>query len=621
VNSELLPYYERELLFVRQAAADFAADHPDRAAVLHLHRSGCDDPHVERILEGFALIAGRIQHRMDEEFPEITNSLLELLYPHLVRPVPSLATIQLAVDPDLGKQPDGHLVTRGTIAYSRALNNVQCRFRTVYPTRLWPLNVAGASFGNSADIALGLHDHPTRYAMRLEIEVLGDNKLAKLNLGELRFRIGADGAAAHWIYEMLFTKVRRIVLRYLDNAGKPVPSRGAHCTVIPPSSIRPVGFNRDEAMLPFSNTSFQGYRLLQEYFAFPQKFLYFDLAGLDNLIREDGTDRFEILMFVDAPDQPDRAARLEAIIKRDAFQLGCTPAINLFAHVAEPIRLSHTRTEYEVMPDVHSPSAFEVYSVDRVVSVAPNTTAPTEYRSFYSFRHSFEDSRGKQPQAFWFGTRRTSRRPGDAGTDYFLSFVDRNFSTTQPAQEAVTAQLTCSNRDLPLQLGFDGSWGELDLETGALVHTRVLSGPTPVHRSETSGGLQWRLVSHLALNHLSLVEGGIEALREILRLYNPAETHASTGQIEGLTSVRSSRKVAHLDSQHGMVFCQGLAIDLEMDESRFTGAGAFLLASILERFFGLYCSVNSFTQLRVSTQQRKGIVWQWPIRSGEQAVA
>ena len=621
MNSELLPYYERELFFIRQVAADFGADNPDRAAALNMHRNGSDDPHVERILQAFALIAGRIQHRMDEEFPEITNSLLELLYPHLVRPVPSLATIQFSVDPELGKQPEGHLVPRGSLVYSRAVNNVQCRFRTVYPTRLWPLNVAAASFGNSADVALGLHDHPTPYAMRLEVEALGGNKLAKLNLSELRFRIGADGAAAYWIYEMLLTKVRRIVLRPLDHMSKPMPSRGLHPTVIPPSSIRPVGFDREEAMLPFSNTSFQGYRLLQEYFAYPQKFLFFDLADLGKLIREDGTDRFEIVMFVDAPDQPDRATRLETMVSRDVFHLGCTPAINLFAHVAEPIRLSHTRTEYEVIPDVHSPSAFEIYSVDRVVSVAPNTTVPTEYRSFYSFRHNFEDSRGKQPQAFWFGTRRASRRPDDSGTDYFLSFVDRNFSTTQPAQEAITAQLTCSNRDLPLQLGLDGSWGELDLETGALVRTRVLSGPTPVHRCESSGGLQWRLISHLSLNHLSLIEGGIDALREILRLYNPAATHASAGQIEGLTGVRSFRKVAHLDSQHGIVFCQGLAIDLEMDESRFTGAGAFLLASILEHFFGLYCSVNSFTQLRVSTQQRKGIVWQWPIRSGEQAVA
>lgn len=621
MNPELLPYYERELDFIRKAAADFGADHPDRAAALHLHRNGSDDPHVERILEGFALIAGRIQHRMDEEFPEITNSLLELLYPHLVRPVPSLATVQFAVDPELGKQPEGHLVPRGSLVYSRAVNNVQCHFRTVYPTRLWPLNVAAASFGNSADLALGLHDHPARNVMRIEVETLGGNKLAKLNLSELRFRIGADGAAAYWIYEMLFTKVRRIVLRPLDHTGKPMPGRGPRQTVIPPGFIHPVGFDRDEAMLPFSNTSFQGYRLLQEYFAYPQKFQFFDIAGLDQLIREDETDRFEILMFVDAPDQPDRAARLETIVKRDVFQLGCTPTINLFPHAAEPIRLSHARTEYEVIPDVHSPSAFEVYSVDRVVSLAPNTTAPAEYRSFYSFHHSFEESRGKQPHAFWFGTRRASRRPGDPGTDYFLSFVDRDFSTTQPAQEAITVQLTCSNRDLPLQLGFDGTWGELDLESGALVRTRVLSGPTPVYRCESLGSLQWRLISHLSLNHLSLIEGGIEALRGILRLYNPAPTHASAAQIEGLTAVRGSRKVAHLDSQHGMVFCQGLAVDLEMDESRFTGAGAFLLASILEHFFGLYCSVNSFTQLRVSIQQRKGIVWQWPIRSGEQTVA
>jgi type VI secretion system protein ImpG len=622
MNHELLPYYERELVFLRKIAAEFAGQYPDRAAALKLTRNGCEDPHVERILEAFALIAGRLQHRLDEEFPEITNSLLELLYPHLLRPVPSLAVLQFRVDPELSKQRTGQPVPRGAIVYSRAINGVQCRFRTAYPTRLWPIEVASAAFGAAADMGgPGFAAQDARYALRIELQMLGSHKLSSIDLTDLRFRIGGDSQAAHWIYEILFNKVTRVILRPLGKDSKSV--RSAHDLIVPlPSdSIRPVGFTREEALLPVAETSFQGYRLLQEYFAYPQKFLFFDIAGLELLPREPAVERFEIVFLIEAIEQRDRALLLETTVNRGTFQLGCTPAINLFEHTAEPIRLSHTKTEHEVIPDVYSPPGFEVYSVDRVVSVSANNVTPFEYRPFYSLRHGSLTNSPATQEAFWFSSRRLSTRPGDRGTDLFLSFVNRNFKISDPAHEAVTAHTTCSNRDLPLGLNVDGSWGEFDLESGALIQVRALHGPTPVRRPDFRGSSQWRLISHLSLNHLSLVDGGVHALQEILHLYDPMITQATSDQIDGITSVRSSRKIARLDSEYGFVFCQGLAIDTEMDEDRFAGGGAYLLASVLERFFGLYCAVNSFTQLRVSTRQRRGIVWQWPIRSGEQAVA
>jgi type VI secretion system protein ImpG len=207
------------------------------------------------------------------------------------------------------------------------------------------------------------------------------------------------------------------------------------------------------------------------------------------------------------------------------------------------------------------------------------------------------------------------------GTDVYLSLVDRNFKPSMPAVESVTANITCTNRDVPGRLNLSGRWGELDLESGAIVRARVVDGPTRVVRPPQRKGLQWRLISHLSLNHLSLVEGGLDALREMLRLYDTEATPSVARQIAGLTSVRSSRKMARLDSEYGFVFCQGISIDAEFDEEQFAGSGAFLLASILERFFGLYCTVNSFTQLSISTRQRKGVVWEWPPRTGEQVVA
>jgi type VI secretion system protein ImpG len=356
--------------------------------------------------------------------------------------------------------------------------------------------------------------------------------------------------------------------------------------------------------------------LLQEYFSFPQKFLFFDLCGLDQL-RKSSAERFEAVILLDDLRQADRVLLLESVVNADTFQMGCTPVINLFHRSAEPIRLSHTKTEYVVIPDVYTPLGYEVYSVDKVVAESPDLQKVKEYKSFYSLARGLEGRENEE--AFWFCKRGPSTRSKNLESDVFLSFIDRKFNLSNKANESITVKISCSNRDLSSRLKIN-KWGELDLESGAMVKARLVDGPTKTLRPATGGAQQWRLISHLSLNHLSLVEGGADALREILRLYDPWTNRVSLQQIDGLVAIRSTRKVARINSEHGFVFCPGVMIDAEINEEKFSG-NAYLLASILERFFGLYCGVNSFTQLRVTTQQREGVVWQWPIRSGEQAVA
>jgi type VI secretion system protein ImpG len=611
MSSELLPYYERELLFVRKLASEFADRYPERAAALRLTQNGCDDPHVERMIEAFALIAGRVQRKIDDEFPEITQALLDLLYPHFVRPVPSIAIVQFEVDPEQSKSATGQVVPRGATAFSEPVGGVQARFRTVYPVRLFPVRVVSAGFSRAANLHGGVSSATAHYAIRIELQTQGPVKFPALQIRDLRFHVGGDLQAAHWLYELLFNNVSQVLLRWQEKGGK------WSSVSLGRDPVREVGFGRDEASLPYGDTSFQGYRLLQEYFCFPQKFLFFDLIGLD-AIPTGQSDRLEIVILLDEFQRAERATLLESAVGGETFQLGCTPAVNLFEHLAEPIRVSHTRTEYPIIPDLHAPTAMEVYSVNRVTSVTPYGEEPKEYRPFYSFRHGAQEARG---EAFWYAVRRPSERNGDAGTDTYLSLVDGNFNPRLPATESITAFITCTNRNLPERLGLKGSWGELDLESSAIVRSRVVRGPTKAVRPPMRRGLQWRLISHLSLNHLSLVEGGADALREILRLYDTAASPASERQIAGLTALRSSRKMARIDSEHGLVFCQGTAVDTEFDEEQFAGSGAFLLACILDRFFGLYSAVNSFTQLRVTTVQRKGVVWAWPPRTGEQIVA
>ena len=614
MNRELLPYYERELHFVKRMAAEFAEDYPERAAALRIDGTGSEDPHVERILEAFALVAGRIQYKLDEEFPEITNALLELMYPHLLRPVPPMAILQFEVDPILSKQRTGHLVPRGTMAHSAPMDGVQCRFQTAYPVTLWPMEITAASFGKNSDVATRTENDEIRHALRIEFRLLGGNKLSALDLSAVRLRIGGELQAAHWLYELIMTKAKRVVLRSLGDDGE--FDREASVTLSAKDCLQPIGFAREEALLPVAETSFQGYRLVQEYFSFPQKFLFFELSGLDRLLRRNTSDRFEVVILIEQIEYSDRILLLESSVNAAVFQLGCTPAINLFQRGAEPIRLSHTKTEYVVVPDVYAPLGYEIYSVDNVIAEGPDIQKLKSYRPFYSFQHG-SDGRESE-EAFWFCTRGPSTRSKDLESDVFLSFVDRGFNLSKRANESITVKTTCSNRDLASRLKAN-RWGELDLESGAMVKICIVDGPTKTLRPALGRALQWRLISHLSLNHLSLVEGGVDALREMLRLYSPWTSRANLQQIDGVTSVLSTRKVARINSEHGFVFCPGIVIDAEFDEERFSG-NAYLLASILERFFGLYCAVNSFTQLRVRTRQREGVIWQWPIRSGEQVV-
>jgi type VI secretion system protein ImpG len=611
MSRELLPYYERELHFIRKLASEFAERYPERASALKLTQNGCDDPHIERMIEAFSLIAGRIQRKIDDEFPEITQALLNLMYPHFLQPVPSMAIAQLEVDPEQSKSASGYVVPRGAIAYSEPIGGVQCRFRTVYPVRLFPILVVSAGFSRAANLSGGVSSTTAQYAIRIELRTQGAEKFSALQVRDLRFHIGGDSQAAFWLYELLLNNVSRVLIRHPEKDGK------WSSTALSPDPIGEIGFDRSEAILPYADTSFQGYRLLQEYFSFPQKFLFFDLKHLDQLARSSLSDRLEIVILLDEFQRPERATLLESAVDAGTFQLGCTPVVNLFDQCAEPIRVSHTRTEYPILADVHAPHAMEVYSINRVTAIAPYSEEPKEYRPFYSFRHD-ESERG---EAFWYATRRGSERAGDSGSDVYLSLVDRNFKPSLPATESITTYVTCTNRNLPERLSISGRWGEINLESAAIVRSRIVRGPTKIVRPTLRKGLQWRLISHLSLNHLSLVEGGAEALREILRLYDTATNPSMARQIAGVTLLRSSRKMARLESEHGFVFCQGIAIDTEFDEEQFAGGGAFLLASILNRFFGLYSGVNSFTQLRVTTQQRKGVVWAWPPRTGEQIVA
>lgn len=605
MRDDLLPYYERELKFIRQMAGEFAEKYPKVAGRLLLEPDTCDDPHVERLIEAFALLAGRIHHKLDDEFPEITEALLDVLYPHYLRPVPPQAIAQFQLGPSQSA-PASTTVPLGIPVHTRPENGNVCSFRTCYPVTLWPLRITGASVSPVNRFAAPGMPADAAAVIRIGMECLGGLRLEQLPVGTLRFYLNGESAAIHTLYEFLFLNSLRISVRAL-------PAReGAAQAVLPANSLQPVGFTTAEGILPYSDRSFLGYRLLQEYFSFPEKFFFVDVSGLGRIPKTGFGTAFEILIFLKQPDQPHRLIALEQSVGVDTFQLGCTPMVNLFQRVAEPIRLTQTKAEYLVIPDQHRQRATEVYSVDRVAS-ANYLEEPTIYEPFYSLRHSATNGRGGH---YWYTHRRPSFRKSDGGTDVYLSLVDLEFNPSLPPVDILTLQVTCTNRDQAAQLKLAGEFGELEPEGLALVRARCLRKPSLALRPPTRRGLQWRLISHLSLNYLSIVEKGADALQEILRLYDFSDDPAIRKQIAGIVGVTGRSSISRVTSSTGVAFCRGTDVTLEFDEDQYVGTGVFLLACVLQRFLGLYAAVNSYSRLTART--RKGVLKQWPPLAGEQ---
>jgi type VI secretion system protein ImpG len=613
MSDELYQYYEQELTFFRQMAGEFAQKYPKVAGRLQLDETReSSDPHVERLIDAFALLSARVRRKIDDEFPEVVESLLHLLYPHYLRPLPPMAVAQFRFDPQQTALTEPAAVPAGTALTSQAAGGQDCSFRTAYPVTLWPIKVTGASLVSVAAAQATGVPQEASFVLRVQLEMLGNLPSAALKAPYLRFFLNGDGTPIHLLYELLFAHAVRVQLRPRG------PGRNIDPIVLGADSIRPVGFERNEGLLNYSEQSFLGYRLLQEYFYFPQKFMFFDLAGLDSVPLDTLGKSFDLLIFFRDSELRDQIPSIAQTVNADTIQLGCTPIVNLFERSAETIRISHAVTEYRVVPDRHRQSSMEVYSVDRVASTTSYEEEPQIYEPFYSFRHAYQD---QQARCFWHAHRRPSLRKDDEGTEVYLSLVGLDFKPADPPGELLTPRVTCTNRDYVSRLMWRKEWRELEGEGLPLVQARCIVPPTKTVRPPLRGSLQWRLISHLSLNHLSIVQaGGREALQEILRLYTFTEDEDVRRRIAGIASLKSQSAVSRVLFDSGVAFCRGLEVDLEFDEDQFAGSGVYLFASVLESFLGLYSSINSFSRLTARTRQRKGILKRWPARVGEQKV-
>ncbi len=608
MRDELLLYYERELDYLRKSAAQFAEKHPKVASRLVLEPTKCEDPHVERLLEGFAFLAARVHLKLEDEFPEITEALLSVVYPQLVRPIPSMSVVEFQLDPEKGKLASGMMIERNSQLYSKPISGVPCTFRTCYDTTLWPITVNAAELSPPSRLRPPVKTSDSAWAVRLELRCAKDVNFVSLKPDKLRFYLDGESGLVNILYELLFSRLNRIQVRDLTPGSKLSP------VTLPATALNAVGFGPNEGMVPYPSSSFAGHRLLMEYFAFPEKFFFIDLGGLEAVTHAGFKDAIEVIFLISDIEGSGRQQRLELELSKKTFRLGCAPVVNLFPQVAEPIQLNQRRVEYPLIPDVRRPYSVEVYSVDEVSGINSANQKITTYEPFYSLRHS---ARRDDRSCFWLARRRPSNRPNDDGTDISLSLLDLSLTTADPDATVLSVKTTCTNRDLPGRLPFGNQDSDFELEGAAPMKRIVaLRKPTGPVRPPMGKSVLWRLVSHLSLNYLSLVSEGKDALQEILRLYDLGRTAYSQNVIQSILQVRSRPHFARLVSEQGVSFARGLRIEMEIDEDQFTGGGAFLFAAVLERFFGLSASLNSFTQLSVTTPQRKEGLYEWEPRSG-----
>jgi type VI secretion system protein ImpG len=617
MDPRLLTYYNRELQYIRETGQEFAKEFPKIAGRLGLETLECTDPYVERLLESFAFLTARVQLKLDAEFPRFTQHLLQMVYPHYLCPTPSMTVAQMVPCLTEGSLADGFSVPRGSAIKSVIGRGEQtaCEYRTAHDVTLWPLELTGAEYTSFlGDLGTLRIPGKPKAAFRLRLQASAGLNFDQLALDNLPlFLPGADEIAFR-IYELMLAHTVALVIRPVGG--------GSWSEVVVDNPVRALGFEDDEALIPYGPRSFQGYRLLQEYFAFPSRFLFANLCGLATAVRKCAAPEIEIVVVLDAQD-----ARLEKAIGPGQFAMFCTPAINLFPKRTDRIHLTEAENEYHIVPDRTRPMDFEIHSVTEVLGFGTSADQKQEFTPFYAAhdRTTAEDMSAyyttiREPRMLSTKQRAQGARSAYVGSEVFIALVDATQAPVRPQLKQLAINTLCTNRDLCLHIPVGQKRSDFSLEAGAPVEAiRAVAGPTAPKPSYAYGDPTWRLVGHLALNYLSITDdangGGASALRELLSLYGDTSDQVIRKQVEGVRSVESTSVTRRLPVSGPVAFGRGLEISVTLDETAFEGMGAFVFGAVLERFFAKYVSINSFSETVLKSIQRKEIM-RWPARLG-----
>ncbi|MEX0338896.1 MAG: type VI secretion system baseplate subunit TssF [Arenibacterium sp.] len=620
MDTRLMKHYEAELLYLRDMGAEFAEAFPKVASRLGMEGVEVLDPYVERLLQGVAFLSARVQLELELQYPAFTSNLLEIVYPHYLAPTPSMMIA--AMQPDMANSAvkSGFKLPRHTVLRSRLTEGEKtpCEFRTAADLMLWPIEIAEAEYIDSRGelVAAGVATHAdARAAIRLRLRRADGEKISSLDMNELRIHL-RGGSANNWqLLETLCTQTCAI-------AGRSTDRRADWALALPGAGVEPNGFEPEEALLPTPRRSFDGYRLLQEYFAMPERFLFVELFGLNPALRRSESNEVDIYILL-REGQRD----LATMVIPEAFTLHAVPAINLFPKRCDRVHVTQRDNEQHIIPSRTAALDFEIHSLQSVHGISSGGEDDVEFRPFYS---STDFTAAGESHPAYYTVRRRLRersekerlrgvRTSYLGSEMFLSLVDRNQAPYSASLDQLAVRAMCSNRDLPMLL----STGDVDVfqlpEGGPVKSISLPVSPTRPHATLAQGDTAWRLISHLSLNYLSLVETGkgnsAEALRELVGLYAPLGDRVTEKQLEGISTITSRPIVRRMSDEVLSTAVRGLEITIGFDESFFEGTSVFVLGAVLERFMRKYATINSFTETVLKTQKR-GEIARWRPEKG-----
>ncbi|BCW90475.1 hypothetical protein sos41_36450 [Alphaproteobacteria bacterium SO-S41] len=628
MDPRLVEFYDQELKYLRETAREFGAAYPTLAARLGVNTPGEADPYVERLLEGVAFLGARVQMKLSDEFPKFTQHLIDAIYPHYLAPTPAMAVLAFEPKPGDPALNDGISIARGTPCRIPApeKKRADCVFTTGQAVRLWPIKVAKVEYlANRAGVAVAAGESGLsgEGGLLIRLEATGAAPLSSLAIDELTFYLGGAESLAGRIYEQLAGNASGVALAAPEGRRTVWRVGGAEAVSTP-------AFEDDAALLPVDGRSFRGYRVLQEYFACPERFQFIRVAGLRKALSQVTGKTAEILITTSTVDK-----RLAGALSEGAVRLFCAPAVNLFEKRCDPVLLDSGEHEFRVVPERMRPLDFEIY---RLTEVSAEATAARTRQVFNPIYRAEPRLRTGVESSFYTARRQPTRlsalnptqRASDyAGTDLWIALAAPPSKRGTPDQLSVRA--LCTNRDIADTLRGSGTQLEFQLaDASYLSSIKAVLRPTkprlPVGfedarllESGRSGGDRlWRLISHLRPNYESLFqdEAGAARLREHLALYVRLDSPTDKQQVDALTQVREGPVFRRVASDDPLAFARGRRVELTLDERSFPDGGAFLFAQAIDRFLSEFVSVNSFVATEVVTPQR-GKIAAWGPRRGE----
>jgi type VI secretion system protein ImpG len=620
MDRRFLDLYNRELAHLRMTGAEFAKHFPKIAGRLGGldEFQACQDPFVERLMEGFAFLAARVQLKLDAEFPRFTQSLIETICPHYLAPTPSMCIVQFKPEFDEKGLADGFPIPRGCSLHSMlgTSDQTRCEYRTAHDITLWPIKLNQANYYTRELASLEIPALPNvKAGIRLRIQTTAGLRFSELKLDSLNLHLMGAGEVPMQLYEQFLANAAAVVVQ---PAAKPVKWH----KIIDASCIQRVGFDNKQNLLPYDARSFQGYRLLHEYFAFPERFMFIELTDLGDAIRECDENQVDVIILFRESE-----VKLEGTISAENFGFFCSPAVNLFEKRLDRIPVSDRFFEFHVVPDRTRTQDFEVYKLTKVMGYGVRSDLLQEFLPFYLARDVGDSSmsgyyvvsRVPIPQV-QDASSKSRRSRSYAGSEAYISLVDSHAAPYSTDVKQLGIEALCTNRDLPLHMPVGIGASDFTMEkTAPCTSIRCVGSPTSPKPSHTEGEFAWRVINHLSLNYLSLNdtsggEGG-SALRDILKLYGDTSDMQTRKQIEGLKSISSRPITRRITGSGPIAFARGLEVTVIFEEAAFEGTGVFLLGAVLEQFFAKYVSINSFTETVVRTIER-GEIARWTMRNG-----